>query len=1221
MNFYAKFSGSHEGYLNKFLLVMRLTVILLIAGILQVSATTYGQRLTLNKKSITVKQVFKEIKNQTGYDVLWQSEKFNADKVIEARFNQAPLQEVINACISGQGVGFEIEDKSIVIKGKEVSRINANPDIKFQDSVTYRGTVYDETGQPLPGASILVKGSKKSTRTLNNGIFSIHGPKQAILVFSYIGYGNQEVQVKAENALKPLRIVLTPASTDLQGVSIVSTGYQDIPKERATGSFEVITAKQLEHSTSPNLLRRLEGITTSMDLRNDTRPTNSSAYNKNNSSILNTLTIRGKNNLENLGSGNFSGSPLVVIDGIASAYNIDQINPDDVESITVLKDAASASIWGSRAANGVLVIKTKRGGFNKPARVSFNSNVTVSDKMDLFYFRTMSISDFIDAQQYRFNREYPLDAYPLGSSPLGNIDLVQAQYPTSPVFEILNSQRNGSIDETMAKAQLDALRENDVRRDYTKYFLQNSVAQQYSLSIDGGSKAMAYRLSGGYNHTMENTKKAGSDRFSLAYNAAFKPVKKLTLNTGITYIQNNRNAQSAFSPVTAAFKEAPIYPYTKLADDFGNSLIVPRDYRPGFLDLLESTYGDKVLNMRWKPLENMNEGYLKDKAHTLNFTANGDYKISEIFSASLIYNYSKTLINSRDLAGANSYYMRNLINRYTNPTTFNRVIPLGGQYLTTNQQSDLHTLRGLLNASKNWNNRHEISAVAGVDVSQNFSKNQLNRYYGYDENSLRINSLLDYKTFHPFLFKAADGASTGTIPSEVFDIIENKVRNYSLFSNIAYTFNQKYSLSASIRKDASSEFGSGTNSGGTPFFSFGTAWDITKEKFFDFPALTYLKLRATYGYNGNVNPRVPANPTIAYGGSNNTTTGFPYARADDFITNRKLRPERTGMFNLGLDFASKGNRISGTVEYYDKKTKDLIKDAMTDPTLGYNRIVFNSGDLQGYGVDVNLNTLNIQARDFSWSSNFLFSYNRVKVTKLFVPANNIAYIATGEGGSNYDEGYDLNRLFAWRWMGLDPQTGNPIVNINGQPIVVTGSEPELSTATVSDLKYMGSAVPVYYGSFRNTFSFKGFSASFNLLYKLGYYARRPINSMVQYSTLFSSFDNIQGEEYGRRWQKPGDELTTNVPSLLYSSGFDGAARDLIYRQSDINIIKADHIRLQEINLSYAFKNTKGFLKNPRVYANVNNLGIIWRANKVNLDPDIQDYPNPRQYSFGFSTNF
>lgn len=1172
-----------------------------------------------------MRKVFEQIRSQTGYDFLYTDAVLADIKPISIQVKNEDLKTVLNKLFEGQSLEYRIENRFVVISKKRsdplARDIEKNVPALKQDSVIYRGTVFDETGQPLVGASVLIKGSSKSTRTLDKGLFVIFGPMKATLVFSYIGYGNQEIQVRGEDALKPMHVVLKPASTDLEGVSIVGTGYQEIPKERATGSFEVITAKQLEHSTSPSLLRRLEGITTSMDFRNDTRPTNSSTYNKNNTSILNTLSIRGRNTLENLLSSNFTGSPLVVIDGIASAYSIDFVNPDDVESITVLKDAASASIWGSRAANGVLVIKTKKGGFNRDPRVSFNSNVTASDKIDLFYARMMSVSDFIDAQQYRFEREYPLADYPLGSSPLGAVDLVQAQYPASPVFEILNSQRNGSIDGATAKARLDALRGNDVRRDYNRYFLQNPVTQQYSLSIDGGSKAVAYRLSGGYTHILENTKKAGADRFSLAYNGAFKLTRNLTLNSTIAYIQNNKSGQSTASPFTGAFKEAPIYPYTRLADEMGNPLVVPRDYRPAFLDLLESTYGSKILNMRWRPLDDINEGSLKERAQTLDLNASAIYQISKVFSANLTYNYSKTQLLARDLAGADSYYMRNLINRYTNPTTFDRPIPLGGQYLTTDSRSEQHTLRGLLNASKNWNDRHEISAVAGVDVSQDFGTNQLMRFYGYDEKTLRFNTLLDYKTFHPFLFKTADGASTGSIPAENFDITDNKVRTYSVFSNIAYTYNQKYSLSASARKDASSEFGSGTNRRGTPFFSLGAAWDISKEGFFDFPALSYLKLRATYGYNGNVNPRVTADPRIEYKGSNNGTTGLPYATADNVYSNKELRPERTGMFNLGLDFTSKGNRISGTVEYYDKRTKDLIKDAMTDPTLGYNRIVFNSGNLHGYGIDANLNTLNIRGRGFSWNSNFLFSYNRVKVTKLYTAPNTLAYIATGEGNGNYNEGYDLNRIFAWRWMGLDPQTGDPRVILNGKTMTIKGAEPELATATVSDLRYMGSGVPVYYGSFRNTFSFKGFSASFNLLYKLGYYARRPIYSMVQYATLFSSFDNIQGEEYARRWQKPGDERTTNVPSMLYSSGFDGSNRDLIYRQSDINIIKADHIRLQEINLSYSFQKTKGFLKNPRVYANVNNLGILWRANKVHVDPDIQDYPTPRQYSFGFSTNF
>lgn len=1222
MNFYFKFSGSLSIYLNKLLLVMKLTVLLLIAGIMQVSATTYGQVLTMNKKNVAIKQVFKEIKNQTGYDVLWQSDKFNADRIIEVKFNHTPLQEVIKTCIAGAEMTFVIEDKSIVIKNREVKRGEVT-ELNFKDSVTYRGTVFDELGQPLAGATVFIRGSRRTTKTTSLGNFAIYGPKKGILVASYVGYGNQELTVKAATETTPIRITLAPANTDLEGVSIVSTGYQDISKETATGVFEVITAKQLQHSTSPNLLKRLEGITTSMDFRNNLRSTNAS-LSRSRTSVLNSLTIRGKNTLEDaLGdASNASGRPLVVVDGIASSFDIDQINPEDVESLTILKDAASASIWGSRAANGVIVIKTKKGKFNQPARVSFNANADVSDKLDYFYIKTMSISDFIDAQRYSFNQQFPVSSFPDGSSPLGTINLSQAQAFTSPVFEILNKQRMGTISATDANAQLDVLRGNDLRRDFTKYILRNPVAQNYSLAVSGGSKMFAYRLSAGYNYSNSNVINNHTDRFNLLYSVSADLAKNLSVNATIGYAQSNVILPSDANSFGSDYTQGPFFPYTRLVDDSGNPAVVPRDYRPGFLDLLESTYGSKLLSMRWKPLDNLNKGYNKMKTQSLNLNSNIAYKINSILSVNLGYNYTKTLFDNNSLIGQDSYLMRERINKFTNSNTFNRVIPLGGGYFYRNNENELHTLRGLINVNKSWNDKHEIAAFVGVDISQRSGLSQANQYYGYNEKTLKTNSLLDYVTAHPLFFTGIGGESTLQIPSLIgLDFVDNKTRTFSIFSNAAYTYNKRYTISASIRKDESSEFGTNTNRTGTPFYSVGAAWNINQEEFLDLNWLSSLKLRATYGYNGNTNPRITANPRITYS-AGNAVSGLPFAKPSDAnIVNSQLRPERTGQLNLGLDFSLKNNRFSGSLDYYNKDTKDLLTSSSVDPSLGYNNLTFNAGELHGYGIDLTLNSTNVRVADFSWTSNFLFSYNRVKVKKLFYTPNTQAFDVVNSS-VNYAVGYDLNRLFAWRWAGLDPQTGDPRIMLNGKPFTFTGAENEIFDAKISDLRYMGSTVPVYYGSFRNTFSYKNLALSFNLLYKLGYYTRRPTLSLAMYGSLLGpSINQLQGAEYANRWQVPGDEQHTNVPALIYGPGGLADGRDNVYYSSDINVIKADHIRLQEINLSYSFKREKGFLKNPRIYANVNNLGIIWRANKLGIDPDVYDYPNPRQYSLGFSANF
>lgn len=1177
---------------------------------MQVSATTYGQKITLNQNKITIKEVFKEIKRQTGYDVLWQPEILNANKTIDVNFNKASVKDVIAKCIAGKDMTFEIEDSSVVIKQRHLF-LGEGSALNIKDSVNYKGTVYDENGKPLAGATVRIKGSRSASITTELGNFVVFGPEKTIIVVSYLGYVTKEINTSPADANRSLKIMLSSTATGLGEVSIVSTGYQDVAKERATGSFELITKEQLQHSTDPNLLKRLEGITTSMDFRNDLRPTNSSKPTR---SILDNLTIRGKNTLE-VGDdqANNSGKVLVVIDGIASPYSIDQVNPNDVESISILKDAAASSIWGSRAANGVIVVKTKKGSYETPLQVSFNSNVNITEKMDLFYKKYMSVLDFIDAQIFQFNTI---------NTTIGDPSLNVGQLAISPVADILNQQKRGLISSSEANQRLDDLRKNDIRNDYSKYILREAVTQSYSLALSGGTKGMAWRLSGGYDHLMNNTVKSGSNRTVLNYGISIKPLPKLELQANLIYNHQNLNSQSSNGTLTADI-DAFFYPYTKLADDEGNALEVTRTYSPQFIRLLETAHGDKILSYRFKPLENINYGYNKTKSDNFNVGLNSSYKILPSLLLNVAYNYNFGSDETVNLDQQNSYYTRDLINRYTNPTTFAHSIPLGAIYQPILAKSNNGTLRGQLSFNKTWQEKHNISAIAGVDIGQTYRKLRRDLYYGYDENTLSSTRNLDFKDRQRLLFgDPFTGVGLASIPMGGA-ITESRSRTVSHFTNFAYSYDSRYTLSASLRRDFSSIYGIKGNSGATPFYSIGTSWNINNEGFYDVSWLPYLKLRATFGYNGNANPGATADPLINYTPADQVFEGnlLAYGSVRN-PTNSALRPEKTGIFNFGLDFGVKDNRLSGSIEYYEKRTKDLLTENNLDPSTGFSIFTTNTGNLRGWGTDITLNSLNIKSNLFRWNSNLLFSYNRVKVTRLNSAINRNA----GELVSNpfaYSEGYDLSRAFAFQWAGLDPNSGAPRAYLNGNILTISndevGSEAyrTLFSAPASSIKFLGSIVPVYYGSLRNTFSYGGISMSVNLMYKLHYWFRRPLSDIVQYTRLYQN-NKLQGAEYVKRWQKPGDETITNVPALIYPGS--GAA-DQIYQYSDINILKGDHIRLQEINLSYSVNKKNWFIKNPRIYANVSNLGIIWRANKLGLDPDINDYPAPRTYSLGFSTNF
>lgn len=1222
-------------HMQKLWLMTKLTTFFLLLGLLQAHASGLAQQISLSEKNASLQVIFNKIQKQSPYDFVYTLQQLKNTKKVDIQVERASIKTVLEIIFRHQPITYTLDDNTIVIKEKETDR---RPELNSAFTppalLNISGLVTSNLNVALPGASVRVLGGKQQTRTAETGQYYLANVSEsAKLEFSYIGFQSDTIPVKGNTTIN---VVLQPQVQEIQGISIVSTGLQELPKERATGSFEVITKEQLQHSTDPNLVRRLEGITTSLDFRNDLRPLNSANPNAQRSPLAN-LTIRGKNTLNSDNAdlnGNYSGQVLVVIDGIASPYSIDKVNPNDVESLTILKDAAAASIWGSRAANGVIVIKTKRGGYNRKMRLSFNSNMAVTDKVDLFYNKTMSVSDLIDAQVTYFEQQ---------NRPLPNLSITHLwdQETRSPVAELVDAWKfKNTITEKEATEQLNALRQNDVRRDYDRYFLRRALTQSYSLALDAGSEKINYRLSAGFDKTLNNTQNSDLNRLALTYAMSARPIPALEIQTGISYNVQKNNEQAPMNRITGAM-DATFYPYTRLADNNGNPLAIAKTYRQGFAEMVAQAYGDRFLSYRYVPLEDINEGYNRLKAQNLNINVNATYKIVRSLSAQLTYNYNSGRNNDNTLYRQNSFYMRNLINYFTtspasvDPRTWDPVapfvqqLPMGGQYTTLLTNSNNHTMRGQLNFDQTWGTKHQLSAIAGFDISQAYSLAKTDGYYGYDEQTLFSNNRLDYKTMIPIAFAEDFSGYNGEyIANLSTGFIDSKIRTLSTYANAAYTYDRRYTLSASLRKDLSSEFGRGTNLKGTPYYSIGGSWNVHRESFYKLKWLSSLTLRTTWGYNGNVNPSVIARPLITYSPVNNDITGLPYAYTSfgTGITNTKLRPEKTGILNIGLDFAITGNRLSGNVQYYSKKTTDLLSGGALDPSTGYTNITYNTGNIKGYGWEFTLNSVNVRWKEFRWTSNLLFAYNRVKVTKLYATAASQAGSVVNNGSGSYNEGYDLSRLFGYEWGGLDPKTGDPQGYVDGKLVSVSNSITgdnnyrDIQTAPITSLKYFGSAVPVIYGSFRNTFSYGQFSLSANLLYKFGYYVRRPTAQVVNYSALYSPRGVLQGEEYNNRWQQPGDEQRTDVPSAVTSA--NNLNRDNFYYYSSINVLKGDHIRFQEINLSYSIATKENSrLKNPRLYANINNLGVIWRANDKGVDPEVFDYPLPRTYSLGFSVNF
>lgn len=1026
----------------------------------------------------------------------------------------------------------------------------------------------------LPNATIRIKGTTIATLTDKYGSFSvpIPGGDSIKLEITFIGYQSLSIPVHLPS-VSPLLIRMWPQAGQLKEV-IVSTGYQMLPKERATGSFTQIDNILLNQQVSTNILGRLETIAGGVTVDHST-------------------TKAGRILIRGLSTINGPSQPLIILDNFPYEGDLNNINPNDVENITVLKDAAAASIWGSRAGNGVIVITTKKGRYNQPLSVEINANVSIGEKPNMFYIRQMSSGDFIDDERQLFSNGF-YDDY-LNYSPY---------VAQTPVVELLNAVRKGEITQTDADSRINAFRNLDVRNDFKKYLYQKSVNQQYALNIRGGSNNTAWSLSGGFDKDLNNLA-AGYDRLNLRYQNSIKVNKRLTLTGGLYYTQSNTKAgRPGYGDILQY--SGGLYPYAQFADSKGNSLPIAKDYSISWSKLPANR---NILDPLYYPLEDYK--HIKNTTGLQDVTANAGINLQLIkgLSADIKYQYERQQTSGKNLMDMESYATREIINVYTqvDPSTgaLSYPIPKGDMLDFSDNLLQSHNARGQLNYAGSWD-KNEFNIIAGAEIRSIRNNGHSNRFYGYNPDNLTFGSV-DYLTNYTLY--------TSGYPFNIQnkqDISSTDNRFESIYANAAYTYNGKYTVSASGRRDASNLFGVHTNDRWTPLWSTGLSWNILKETFIKADWLSALKLRATYGFSGNVDQSRSAVTTILYE-ENSPYTQSPYANFANYA-NPDLKWETAGITNLGIDFSLYNDRLSGSLEYFHKRGKDLYGTSQIDYTTGVGAtIIKNEASMVGNGIDIALRSVNINGA-VKWTTELNYSFYKDKITKYYLPSpQSVSQLGVSISGV---VGKPVYSLFGFPSAGLDPITGDPRAFLNGS---ISKDYNALLTSNYTSLVYKGSRLPTNYGSLGNTVSWKSISLTARVAYKFGYYFRRP---SINYSSLFNA--NQGNSDFGIRWQKPGDEKITNVPSLIYPNDPN---RDLIFQGSTDLIEKADHIRLQYVTATWTLYKQNWHampFTSMQIYLNANNLGILWRANKQGIDPDynsLNALPQPKTYALGVRINF
>ncbi len=723
--------------------------------------TSLGQnKIHVRFKNTPLVDFFSTLEKQTNYVFFYNDDVLKSPTTITLE-KDAPIEEILNNALKSNNLTYDIIDNQVIVKRNK----------KKAEQLEYEltGRVLDKKGEPLMGVNVVLKGKQTWDITRKDGEYRMRVAPTDTIVFSSLGFKTVTIAV---NNKRTIDAVLVPDVMELQSVEIkVSNGYTEIPKERVTGSIGLIGAKELAEVPTVDIQSRLEGKIAGV--RIDPR--------------TGSISVRGTNNY----SG--AGQPLIVIDGFPQSREdfafskrgvpgssiLSFLNPDDVESISVLKDAAAAAIWGSMAANGVIVITTKKGKKGEPV-ISFNTTTTVGEKIDLGKLRVMNSAQYIDYEKDLVNGGFLAD----------NISNWQALNP-STAQDIMFRQKRGEISLAQRDVLLNQLAQNNNLGQIDRYLLRNSFTTQYDLSVNGGNEKSTYYLSLGYNKDNAAMQGNDSQSYNITLNNSFQLKSFLKLNTGINYVpttyQTNTVANEALSNVSAT----ALRPYDMIADENGNGIDRYFLFTPAVSKGFESK---GYLPWSYNYLDEINYSNVITKGANIRLNASLTATVNKWLNFEASGMYTSITNKTKSLSELDSYYTRNMINQATSVNTAGKLvygIPPGSYLNNSNISNDVQSMRLQMNINRDFNENNSLHFLAGAEVREESREGSSQRYFGYniDTNSGQaVNPTVYYNTVYGWQ------SIIGTADTNI-----NKSRNryLSYYGLGSYDFMNRYHISGS----------------------------------------------------------------------------------------------------------------------------------------------------------------------------------------------------------------------------------------------------------------------------------------------------------------------------------------------------------------------------------------------------------------------------------------
>lgn len=1145
-----------------------------------------AQNIRLDYQNTPLITVLGAIQHQSGYKFVYNNSLIDVNQRVTVQSSGEPVETVLDKTLKGTGIGWKIIDKQIALSPAD-NRAAAQPGGWV---LTVRGRITDQDGEPLVGAAVrnLSDQSYAITDIDGNYALEVKNPATAVLEISSL---SMETVTETLNGRARLDIQMSPDRVLLD--EVVVTGYQTLSKERATGSFDIVGRAQLDKASS-NVATRLVGAAPGI------------AY---------TTDIYGNPTFSIRGTSTFSdqSAPLLVVDGFAVSSSFSDINPNDVESVTILKDAAAASIWGARSANGVIVITTKNAKKVAEGRagvtVDYSGFYKISPKLDLEYMLSRaSSSDVID---YEVNNFHHWDAplwYPEESSYSGG---------NSVVYDLLNEARLGHVSQAEALSQIDRYRKLDNIGQLREHFLQHASTFQQNLSVNVATTRSQSVLSLLYEDQHKIYKRNQDKKYMVSFRNRTNLFKWLDLAVNGTYNYIRSNNSNGGLP--------SLSPYEMLVDEKGDYIRYSGGVSLNYLKRHVPVENFPYADWTWNPAEDLYARELTAASSLARIQAGLTFKILEGLTLDAKAQYEMVQGRTHDYYTDRTYLVRSTVNaaatwdKASNQVTLN--LPTGGFLDQSSSQRDVLTLRGQVNFNRTFADRHAVAAIAGFEAIDNVYQSFGHpRTYGYDDKSLSVGTFPNGAGGSGALrINNWQGAAQTFAYTNSFSYLTD--RYFSAFANASYTFDRKYTLSGSARTDASNLITDDPKYRYAPFWSVGAGWQLGKEEFAkDIAWLDLLTLRATYGYNGNVDKSTTFKPLINPSASPNTLT-HEYTATMASYGNPALRWERTRTLDIGVDFALLGNKLHGKVDVYQKHSLDLIASVSLPAVQGTSSMSMNSGEIENRGIEIEIGSTLPLNRDIVWDAALMFAWNRNRITSLnYYPS--YAYQLVYSGGSySWMEGYDMNTMWSYKYGGIEnrgteavPDWQPTLVGKNG----VRQTFASWPSGDAMNISYdMGTAVAPVNVAFSTSLKLHDFDLSLMLTGKFGHVFRRES----------FNYPGISGRSIPNA--KYSEIIDCDPAERIHLPMKDNETRlyfwDRFWGYMDYLTENASFIRLQEIDLAYNLP------KSASAWLGVNGLKVFVQAanpfsiyfNKWNEDPEFPRGTAPLQssYLFGVKCNF